>query len=144
MEKIMFRKLLVTLLGLAFLGVFAVAEADEKMKVLYHLNELEKAYWVLDLIRDHVNVVGTDNVDIVLVIHGPALKAFHKENGPIEVNSLVGELQVEGVKFDVCGVTMRALDFSSSDLLPDFVRRDEGGTVRIAELQSKGYIYIRP
>ena len=81
----MFRKLLVTLLGLAFLGVFAVAEAGEKMKVLYHLNELEKAYWVLELIRDHVNVVGTDNVDIVLVVHGPALKAFHKENGPIEV-----------------------------------------------------------
>jgi hypothetical protein len=39
---------------------------------------------------------------------------------------------------------MRALDFSSSDLLPDFIRRDEGGTVRIAELQSKGNVYIQP
>ncbi len=140
----MFRKLLVILLGLAFLGIFAVAKADEKMKVLYHLNELEKSYWVLELIRDHVNVVGTDNVDIVLVTHGPALKAFHKENGPIEVQSLTGELQVLGVKFEACGVTMRVLDLSSSDLLPDLVRRDEGGTVRIAELQSNGYIYIKP
>ena len=140
----MFRKLWFTLLGLAFLGVFAVANADEKMKVIYHLNELEKASWVLDIIRDHVNVVGTDNVDIVLVTHGPALKAFHKENGPIEVQSLVGELQIQGVKFDACGVTMRVLELSSSDLLPDIVRRDEGGTVRIAELQSNGYIYIKP
>ena len=140
----MFKKLWVILLGLAFLGVFAVAKADEKMKVIYHLNELDKASWVLDIIRDHVNFVGTDNVDIVLVTHGPALKAFHKENGPIEVQSLAGELQVLGVKFEACGVTMRALDLSSSDLLPDLVRRDEGGTVRIAELQSKGYIYIKP
>jgi hypothetical protein len=51
----MFRKFLVTLLGLTFLGVFAVAGADEKMKVLYHLNEPEKAYWVLVRIFVTVN-----------------------------------------------------------------------------------------
>ena len=43
-----------------------------------------------------------------------------------------------------CGVTMKALNFSSSDLLPDVVRRDEGGMVRAAALQTEGYVYLRP
>ena len=121
-----------------------LAFANEKMKVVYHLNEPDKAYWVLDLIRDHVNTVGADNVDITLVTHGPALKAFHKKTGSLDVKGIVEELQVDGVNFDACGFTMKFFNYSTSDLLPDMVRRDEGGTVRIAELQSQGYIYIRP
>ena len=50
----------------------------------------------------------------------------------------------EVVEFDACGNTMNAMSFELSDLLPDFVRRDEGGVVRLAELQSQGYMYLRP
>jgi intracellular sulfur oxidation DsrE/DsrF family protein len=40
---------------------------------------------------------------------------------------------------------MRAQGVEGLDgLLPGFVRADEGGVVRIAELQSQGYLYIRP
>jgi intracellular sulfur oxidation DsrE/DsrF family protein len=39
---------------------------------------------------------------------------------------------------------MNAQAVGLDGLLPDFVRRDEGGVVRIAQLQSEGYIYIRP
>lgn len=130
------------LLGSMALAVLAFA--NEKMKVVYHLNESDKAYWVLDIIRDHVNTVGADNVEITLVTHGPALKVFHQKTGSLDVKGIVEELQVGGVKFDACGFTMKFFNYSTSDLLPDMVRRDEGGTVRIAELQSEGYIYIRP
>jgi hypothetical protein len=44
----------------------------------------------------------------------------------------------------MCGNTMRAQKVKITDLLDGFSRHDEGGVVRIAELQSKGYIYIRP
>ncbi len=32
----------------------------------------------------------------------------------------------------------------TDDLLPGFVRVDQGGVVRLAKLQSEGYIYLRP
>jgi hypothetical protein len=43
-----------------------------------------------------------------------------------------------------CGNTMRALNLTPKDLLPGFVVADKGGVVRIAELQSQGFIYLRP
>jgi hypothetical protein len=39
---------------------------------------------------------------------------------------------------------MKALDVGLDELLPNFVQVDQGGVVRIAELQAQGYIYIRP
>ena len=121
------------------------AFAADKLKVVYHVSEADKVPFVLNNIRNHIKGVdGAENVEIILVAHGPGLKPFHAENGPEKVSSLVSELQLEGVQFNACGNTMNALSFQLSDLLPDFVRRDEGGVVRIAELQSKGYLYIRP
>lgn len=49
-----------------------------------------------------------------------------------------------GVGFAACGNTMRSLKITLSDLLPGFVAADKGGVVRIAELQSQGYLYLRP
>ena len=56
----------------------------------------------------------------------------------------MGELQLEGVEFNARGNTMNAMNSKPTELLPDFVRTDEGGVVRIAELQSKGDLYLRP
>ena len=53
-------------------------------------------------------------------------------------------LEMDGVRFDMRGNTMNAQKIKLSDLLLEFSRRNEGDVVRIAELQSKGYIYIRP
>jgi intracellular sulfur oxidation DsrE/DsrF family protein len=43
-----------------------------------------------------------------------------------------------------CGNTMKPQNVALSDLLPGFVNADRGGVVRIAELQSQGYLYLRP
>ena len=121
------------------------AFSDEKLKVVYHVSEAEKVPFVLRNIKNHIKGVGgAENVEIILVAHGPGLKPFHTKESQEKVSSLVGELQLEGVEFNACGNTMNAMKSQLSDLLPDFVRRDEGGVVRIAELQSKGYMYLRP
>jgi uncharacterized protein len=39
---------------------------------------------------------------------------------------------------------MRAPNVTLKDLAPDFVSADRGGAVRVAELQSRGYAYLRP
>ncbi len=39
---------------------------------------------------------------------------------------------------------MAAQKIEIDDLLPGFVRVDEGGVVRLARLQAEGYAYLRP
>ena len=39
---------------------------------------------------------------------------------------------------------MKAQKIELADLLPGFVRVDEGGVVRLAKLQAEGYAYLRP
>lgn len=39
---------------------------------------------------------------------------------------------------------MKSQNVTLKDLLPGFVSADKRGVVRIAELQSQGYLYLRP
>ena len=121
------------------------AKAADKMKIVYHVSELEKVPFVLGNMRNHIKGAGgSDKLDMILVVHGPAGKAFHKSKATPKTEQRVDNLSLDGVHFNMCGNTMRAQKVKISDLLSGFSRHDEGGVVRIAELQSKGYIYIRP
>lgn len=121
------------------------ASAEDRMKVVYHVSDADKVEFVLSNIRNHIKGVGgPENVEIILVAHGPALKQFHDIEATDKVRETVSTLQHEGVEFDACGNTMRAQGVDLDGLLPGMVKVDQGGVVRIAELQSQGYIYIRP
>ena len=39
---------------------------------------------------------------------------------------------------------MKSQNITLKDLLPGFIVAERGGVVRIAELQSQGYVYLRP
>jgi uncharacterized protein len=39
---------------------------------------------------------------------------------------------------------MKSQNIGLKDLLPGFISADKGGVVRLAELQSQGYLYLRP
>lgn len=130
--------------ALALMAATASFAAD-KMKVVYHVSEAEKVGFALNNMRNHIKGVGgPENVDLVLVAHGPALKQFHTISAEQKFMDWVDELQGNGVTFEACGNTMNAQDVTLEDLPEDFFRRDEGGVVRIADLQSQGYLYIRP
>ena len=130
---------------LVALAVIVPAAQAEKLMVVYQLSEPGKVGFVLNNMRNHIKGVGgPENVELVLVVHGPALKTFHEMESDDKVQRMVTGLQDQGVAFNACGNTMRAMSFQLTDLLPGFTRRDEGGVVRIAELQSKGYLYLRP
>ena len=134
-----------TALACALVFSIGAALAGEKLKVVYHVSEIEKVPFTLGNIKNHIKGVGgPENVEIILVAHGPALKAFHEMQADEKMSKRVVDLQELGVNFEACGNTMRAQAVSITDLLPNMFQRDEGGVVRIAELQSKGYVYIRP
>lgn len=122
----------------------ATADKD-KSKVVYHLNETDKVQFVIGNIENHVEGVGgPDNVTIVLVVHGPALRAFHASSANADVKNRTAALVKSGVALGACGNTMKGQKVTLADLLPGFVSLDKGGVVRIAELQGEGYVYLRP
>jgi hypothetical protein len=117
---------------------------DGKTHVVYHVSDRDNVKFVLNNIRNHIKGGGgSDKLDIVLLVHGSAGKILNKKADK-KIQLWVSELHKQGVEFDMCGNTMDALGLSDADLLPGFIRHDEGGVVRLTELQSKGYLYIRP
>jgi len=119
--------------------------ASDKQKVVYHLSDLDKVAFVLGNIRNHVDGMGgPDNVSIALVVHGPALKAFHSASASPEIAQRVSQFAKNGFELAACGNTLKGMNVTLKDLVPGFVVADRGGVVRIAELQGQGYVYLRP
>lgn len=134
-------------LGAAFAASRASAATESpsegKLKVVYHLSDLEKVHFVLGNIQNHLDGAGGP-ITIALVVHGPALRAFLTNQANPDMTQHVGKLSKAGVGFAACGNTMKSQKITLGDLLPGFVAADKGGVARIAELQSQGYLYLRP
>lgn len=112
-------------------------------KVVYHLSDLDKVGFVLGNIRNHFT--GTDGrVTIVLVVHGPALSAFRGEGLSAGLSGRFAGLVKDGLVPFACANTMTGMGVTLTELLPGFASADTGGVVKLAELQSQGYAYLRP
>jgi intracellular sulfur oxidation DsrE/DsrF family protein len=123
----------------------ARAETRDAAKVVYHLSDLEKVAFVLGNIDNHLaGVGGPEKVTIQLVVHGPALRAFHAGGANPETARKLASFAKSAVKFAACGNTMRGQNVTLKDLLPGFTVAERGGVVLIAELQAQGYAYLRP
>jgi hypothetical protein len=121
------------------------AFAADKQKVVYHLADEDKAGFVLNNIRNHIDGMGgPDRVQIVLVMHGPVVKSFGDIDAVDRVRNDVKALQGDGVEVAVCANSLKAFNLKLDELLPGLVEASASGVVRIAELQSQGYLYIRP
>jgi intracellular sulfur oxidation DsrE/DsrF family protein len=115
-------------------------------KVVYHLNSgLEQATNGLRNIRNHLEV--NPQAKIVVVAHAQGVDYLMKDkkdaNGnPYEV--VVEDLKRQGVRFDVCEITLRNRKLSRAQFIEDatFV---PSGVAEIARLQQReGYAYLRP
>lgn len=112
-------------------------------KVAYHLSDADKVNFALGNIENHIEGEA-GQVEIVLVVNGPALAFFKAGAASPDVSRRLAALVTSGVGLAACGNTLRAQKLAVTDLLPGFVRVDEGGVVRLARLQAEGYAYIRP
>jgi uncharacterized protein len=143
------RRNLLTLAAAMLPASLAVTPAEAATaaaaKVVYHLADLDKVGFVLGNIRNHFDGMGGPaNVTIALVVHGPALKAFHSADAAPQTAHDVEDLRKSGLGLNACIHTMAAQHVTLADLLPGFIVAEKGGVVRLAELQAQGYVYLRP
>lgn len=91
------------------------------------------------------NTVKETKGKVVVVTHGPELRAFAKENydkyqGIIDK---MAELAKDGVEFKMCNNAMRAAGFLPEDM-HGMITVVPAGFPELAYWQSKGYRYINP
>jgi intracellular sulfur oxidation DsrE/DsrF family protein len=132
-------------IGAALAASRAAAATGDRPKAVYHLCDLDKVSFVLGTIQNHFDGCGgPDKVTIALVIHGPALRAFNVALADPELTRNIGKFSRDGLELAACSFSMKVQNMTLKDLPPGFVIAEKGGVVRIAELQSQGYAYLRP
>ena len=114
-------------------------------KVAYHLSDADKVGFVLGNIENHIKGMGgPQRVRIALVVKGPALTAFTSRDINSDIARRLQQVARAGVELGACGNTLDGTRLTVADLAPGFVRIDEGGVVRLAQLQADGWAYLRP
>lgn len=139
------RRFLATLLLAA--ATACAADADVQ-KVVYHvgMDELPAQKFALRNIQNHIDAVGSKNIDLRMVVAGDGVTLLQRARNDENLKAAIDSLKLLGVKILVCQTTLaaRKLDFkkdlydvAAADLVPN-------GVAEIARLQMKGYAYVKP
>lgn len=115
-------------------------------KVVYHINDTgAQAVNALRNVGNHLEV--NPKAQIVIVTHAQGvdfLMEGAKDRNGNPYNIRVEELKAQGVKFDVCEITLRNRKMTRGQFIPEstFV---PSGVAEITRLQQReGYAYLRP
>ena len=145
MSRLMAAIATMALAGCASMGD-AVRQPVGEDKVVYHLNAgIEQATNGIRNIRNHLEV--NPKAKIVVVAHAQGvdylMKGMKDKNGN-PYQDAVEDLKNQGVRFDVCEITLRNRKLKREQFIEDatFV---PSGVAEITRLQQReGYAYLRP
>ena len=141
----------VTMATLALAGCAATGGGDSRShvapdKVVYHINDTgAQAANALRNVGNHLEA--NPKAHIVIVTHAQGvdfLMEGAKDRNGNPYNIRVEELKAQGVKFDVCDITLRNRKLTRKQFIPEatFV---PSGVAEITRLQQReGYAYLRP
>ncbi len=138
--------LLLVAASVGFGWTAAHAQQPEPVRAVYHLSEgLQQASRALEFLRNHLEA--DPSARIVVVGHAGGvdflMKGARTGKGN-EFRSVIEDLDLAGVKFRVCEITLRERGLKRDQFLPEvqFVR---SGVAEISRLQQReGYAYLRP
>ena len=127
-------------------GVSAAASAESgENKVVYHLDDREKIAFALGNIQNHFQAFEDGGkVVIAVVIIGEPLGDFRLGAEHERTTAKLRGLVEKGLTPYACVHTMAWLKLTLADLAPGFQVAEKGGVVKLAELQQRGFAYIRP
>jgi uncharacterized protein len=136
------------------------AEGGAKMKVVYHINtdDPKTQAAALGNIQNHINAVGAENLDLRVVMHGDGLSLliypdalakltkFKHANATDTMTARIDGLKSQGVKFEICGNTVKGRNVDLASDLYDADPADvvPSGVAELANLQYQGFAYIKP
>ena len=141
--------LAVTLTGCASGGGADRAQAKngyKAQKVVYHMNDINWGYRGLRNMKNHLNALGDKNLKAVMVFHssgGFILVDGKKDKKGHTFGDTIQSLANRGVKFALCANTVRGKKIPkdkinlNAEIVPS-------GVAEVAELQHKGYVYVKP
>lgn len=117
----------------------------ERLKALFHINEIEKWETALGNIVNLIKDVGEGAVDIAVLANGPSVSAYADEGRLTAMR----ELAEQGANFLVCRNSLKKMCSGGSvciseDSLPSFVRVVPAGITEIIRRQADGYAYVKP
>ncbi|MDH5593942.1 MAG: DsrE family protein, partial [Gammaproteobacteria bacterium] len=103
-------------------------------------------------IKNHLNAVGDNNADIIVVTHSSGAFALvegamgkkDKKSGKVyEFDGAISELANRGVKFNICENTIKGkkIDKGKINMNATIV---PSGVAEVAHLQQQGYVYVKP
>ena len=122
--------------------------AQDKVKVVYHFDNSEaQATAGLRTLRNYMDTA--PDTEIVAVALGDGVRflmedAKDPKNPNIQYGPLISDLVAKGVKFEICELTLRAMNMKKEQFVLD-AGFTPSGVVRIGQLQFRDhYAYIKP
>jgi len=148
------------LLSLVATSAFAAGPAKDgsakngylKSKVVYHINNIHTATGALRNVKNHLNAVGDENIELIVVTHssgafamvdGAMGKKNKKTGKPYKFADTIASLANRGVKFTICANTIRGKKINKN-LINENAEVIPSGVAEVAFLQQKGYMYVKP
>jgi len=118
--------------------LFSFVVNADPLKVVYHLNEGEKASILIASLNELIKT--NDELDVKVVVHGSAVIRLSSRD---TLSSKLEELLNKGVKIGVCSISMLKQGIKHSLIMEGVELIKEGGVQRILNLQKQGYLYIK-
>ncbi len=112
-------------------------------QVIFHLDEepVEKVTFVLNNVINLLDDLGRENVDVELLVNGPAVKAFKAENGSI--SELISKVLSQEVVIALCNNALNSHDLDPAEMLAETIIVPSG-VGELVRKQTEGWAYIRP
>lgn len=130
----------------------APAGADEypAQKVVYHNSGTQADAGIyfrhfLANVNNHINAVGEDHIEIVVVAHGDGLAMLQMAEDEPDLAKRIDALRDRDVRFVICRNTLTSREIALDDLYE--VGEDDvipSGVAEIARLEQQGFVYIHP
>lgn len=112
-------------------------------RVIFHLDENseQKMNEVFNNIRNLINDLGEENVEVELLTNGSGVTAMRRENEASAIR--IRNLTRQGVKFAVCANSLKHLNIPATELVTE-AQVVPAGVSELVKKQMEGWAYIRP
>jgi len=122
-----------------------------QQKIVYHINSVDNAKAALNNVKNHLNALGDENAEVIVVTHGAGAFAMvdgamgkkDKNGKPYDFRDQIAGLANRGVKFQICANTIRGKKIPK-EKINEHAEVVPSGVAHVAHLQQKGYLYVKP